>query len=316
MAPVVIGGADKIAWLQGGNVWAANLDGGQLAQLTSDGAAKTYLRWLPDGSGLSYISGKCIQSVSLEGLASQIACFNNSQYLESFEVSPDGSQVVISVDRQLYLVPFDLAALAGVNSHDDLAGMAACEAFAPYKRNFAHLVRWSGNGSKWAALVLGVLADGRRGDVVQVFSVDRCIPDPLVQVQFPQPHFTFREYDKIPALESIAWDGSALFSFHGNTRNDGFGDLHIFNSDTFKALLSVNPIGGKCCYRDPAFSPDGSHLLFAYQDYLQGASSVTRLYYIPFGSIGTGQTYGPLPLPEISDPREKPQPVLRPAGGP
>ncbi|OHB62124.1 MAG: hypothetical protein A2167_02380 [Planctomycetes bacterium RBG_13_46_10] len=42
-------------------------------------------------------------------------------------------------------------------------------------------------------------------------------------------------------------------------------------------------------------------------------AGTTRLYYIPFGSIGTGEKYEPLPLPEITDPRERPQPVLRPA---
>jgi hypothetical protein len=175
------------------------------------------------------------------------------------------------------------------------------------------MVRWSRNGVEWAALVLGVLADGRRGDLVQVFSVDVCIPNPLVKIQFPQPHFTFREYERTPNLESFAWDGAALFAFHGNTRNDGFGDLHLFNRDTFTFSQAINPIENTCCYRDPLFSPDGTYLLFAYQSIAMGAGSTTRLYYIPFGSIGTGANYEPLPLPEISDPREKPWPVLRPA---
>ena len=85
---------------------------------------------------------------------------------------------------------------------------------------------------------------------------------------------------------------------------------------TYQPSLSINPIRGVCCYRDPQWSPDGSHLLFAFQDYLQGSSSTTQLYYIPYGSLGTGVTYEPLPLPEIGDPKEKPQPVLRPALAP
>jgi len=83
--------------------------------------------------------------------------------------------------------------------------------------------------------------------------------------------------------------------------------------ETYREKLYVNPIDGVCCYRDVEWSPDGSYLLFAFQNYLQGSSSTTQLYYIPYGSIGTGATYEPLPLPIITDPREKPQPVLRPA---
>jgi serine/threonine-protein kinase len=311
----VIGGADKIAYISGGNIWSANLDGSELTQLTQDGAAKKYLRWLPDGQGLSYISGKCIQTVSLAGESQVVTCFNNSEYLDAFEVSPDGTQVVISLDRQLYLLPFDLPALQGADSHGDLASQATCADLAPYTRNFGHLVRWSKDGRQWAALILGVLKDGRRGDLVQVFNVDTCIPNPLVLIQFPPPHFTYKEYERNPVLESIAWDGASLFSFHGNTRNDGFGDLHIFNMTTYQPDLSINPIREVCCYRDPQWSPDGTHLLFAFQDYLQGSSSTTQLYYIPYGSIGTGAAYEPLPLPEITDPKEKPQPVLRPALG-
>ncbi len=312
-APIAIGGADKIAYLSGSNIWAANLDGSELTQLTQDGAAKKYLRWLPDGQGLSYISGKCIQTVSLQGEMGTITCFNNAEFLDSFEVSPDGRQVAISLDRQIYLLPFDLQALQGADTHGELAAMATCPDLAPYQRNFGYSVRWSRDGTQWAALIMGVLKDGRRGDLVQVFNVDLCIPNPKIAIQFPPPHFTYQGYENNPALENIAWDGDALFSFHGNTRNEGFGELHVFNMESYQYIDSINPIGGVCCYRDPQWSPDGTHLLFAFQDYLQGSSSTTQLYYIPYGSIGTGASYEPLPLPEISDPREKPQPVLRPA---
>lgn len=92
--------------------------------------------------------------------------------------------------------------------------------------------------------------------------------------------------------------------------------MHIFNMDKFQPLLSINPIEKKCCYRDPQWSPDGSYLVFAFQDYLQGSNSKTQLYMIPYGDVGTGSTFNPLPLPEITDPRESPQPVLRPAAVP
>jgi serine/threonine protein kinase len=313
-APVVIGGADKIAFLSGKNVWVANLDGTDLTQLTQNNTDKNYLRWLPDGQGLTYISGKCIESVSLSGEISQITCFNNADKLEGFEVSPDGKQVVIGLDSQVYLVPFDLEGLSKAYSHDSLSAMATCANLAPYTRYSAHYARWSKDSTEWA-LVAQIPYKDMRADVVAVFPVDECYPDnyAAIEVQFPPPHFTYPGYDKIPVIQDLGFDGNSLFALHGIMRNDGFGDLHLFNMDTFTFSERVNPINGNCCYRDAEFSPDGSYLVFAYQDVNLGQAGTTRLYYIPFGSISTGETYEPLPLPDIIDPRERPQPVLRPA---
>lgn len=310
---IVIGGADKLAFISGKEIWVANLDGSDLTQLTQDGTLKKYLRWLPDGQFLSYLSGKCIQIISLDGDQQTITCFNRAEYLDAFEISPDGKQVAISLDRQIYLVPFDLSSLSEADTHTKLANLATCTDLSPYQRNFGTAVNWSRDGTQWAATVLGVLSDGRRGDLIQVFPVDRCIPNPKITIQFPEPFFSYPEYDRSPTLESISWDGISLFSFHGNTRNDGFGDLHIFNIAIYSPDIAINPIGGACCYRDPQWSPDGTYLLFAFQNSRGGPNSTTQLYYIPFGSIGSGASFDPIPLPDIIDPREKPSPVLRQA---
>jgi hypothetical protein len=313
-APLVIGGADKIAFLSGKNVWIANLDGTELTQLTQNSTEKNYLRWLPDGQGLTFISGKCIESVTLAGEMSQIACFNNSDNLEGFEVSPDGQLVAIGLDSQVYLVPFDLEKLSTAYSHDSLAALAPCANMAPYTRNTARFVRWSDDSKNWA-VVVQVPYNGMRADVVGVFAVDICYPDNYAafQIQFPPPHFTYPGYEKFPVIQDLGFNGNTLFALHGITRNDGFGDLHLFNMETYKFSQSVNPINNTCCYRDAEFSPDGSYLAFAFQDINLGQNSVTKLYYIPYGTIGTGETYSPLPLPDITDPLERPQPQLRPA---
>jgi hypothetical protein len=313
VAVPVVGGADQIAFVLDKNIWIANVDGANAQQLTSDGTLKNYLRWLPDGEGLSYISGKCLETIDLQGNMTVVTCFNNATYFDSFEVSPDGTRVALSLDRQLYLLPFDLERLAQADSHPDLVAMADCAELAPYQRSAVLYTRWSEDGSQLTAVVLGVLADGRRGEVVHVFAVDKCIVNPLVQVQFPEPHFTFSEYTHDPVLPGLAWDGESLFVVNGLTRNEGFGNLHLFNRETFKATTNANPIDGVCCYRDPSFSPDGNYLLFAFQDITLGADSRTQIYYIPYGTLGTGVKYDPLPLPEYSDPKEAPQAVLRPA---
>lgn len=245
---------------------------------------------------------------------SQIACFNNADKLEGFEVSPDGLQVAIGLDSQVYLVPFDLENLATAYSHDSLSALATCENMAPYTRNSARYVRWSKDSKRWA-VVAQVPYQGLRADIVAVFPVDMCFPDSyaVFEIQFPPPHFTYPGYDNNPSIQDLGFDGSSLFTLHGITRNGGFGDLHLFNMDSFSFNQSINPVNNTCCYRDAQFSPDGSYLVFAYQDIGLGSASTTQLYYVPFGSIGTGEQYEPLPLPEITDPKEQPQPVLRPA---
>jgi serine/threonine protein kinase len=310
---LVIAGADKIAFVRDSDVWVANLDGSELQQLTDDGTIKKYLRWLPDGQGLSYISGKCIYTASLAGETRLITCFNNSQTLDSFEVSPDGLRVALSLDVQLYILPFDLERLSQANNHPKLEAMADCQDLAPYQRNAVYQTRWSADGKELALVIMGVVGEGRRGDIVQIVPIDLCIPNPRISINFPPPFFTFREYQRDGKLHGLTWDGESLFAFNGNTRNDGYGDLHLFNRQAIKETLLVNPIDKACCYRDPQFSPDGTYLLFAFQDIRDADKGITRLYYVPYGTIDTGARYEPLPLPEFSDKKAQPQAVLRKA---
>jgi serine/threonine protein kinase len=310
----VIAGADKIAFVRNRDIWAVNLDGSELQQLTTDGTVKAYLRWLPDGQGLSYISGRCIYTTSLVGETQLITCFNNSTSLDSFEVSPDGQRVALSLDYQLYLLPFDLERLSQANNHPKLAALGSdCEFFAHYKRNAVYHTRWSEDGKEMALVTIGVLPGGRRGDEVHMLSVERCIENPAITIRFPGTHFTFREYDRDGKLNGFTWDGNDLFVFNGNTRNDGFGHLHLFNRKTYKATLSLNPIDNVCCYHNSQFSPDGTYLFFAFQDIREGENSVTRLYYVPFGSLDVGARLEPLPIPEFTNPKENPQAILRKA---
>ncbi len=310
----IIGGADKVAYLNSGDIWFANLDGSELTQLTEDGAQKSNLQWTPDGNYIKYIVGKCVQTVHLEdGRIDIITCFNFVDSLKAFEISPDGEQVAISLDNQLYIVPYDLEKLSEVSIRTDLTEIAECKDFAPYGKNFVVGARWSNDSKILAANLLANVGTGQQGNIVQLIPIDRCIPNPRAIDNFPPPRFTMDGYDNNPIIQNYDFDGISLFALNSNVRNDGFGNLYLYNTELHKANEKVNPIDDTCCYRDPYWSPDGNHLILAFQDYLGGANSETLLYLIPVGSIGTGSQYEPLPLPAISNPREKPYPILRPA---
>jgi len=261
-----------------------------------------------------YIQGKCAQSVRLsDGRLDIITCFNFVDSLKSFEISPDGQKVAVSLDNQLYIVPYDLERLNQVRIRTDLTAMAECQDHAPYERNFVTAARWSRDGTLLAAKIIANLGNGLQGDIIQLIPVDQCIPNPRALDNFPPPRFEMQGYAKHPVIQNFAWDGMFLFALNSMVRNDGFGDLYIYNSDLHKARLKINPVDDVCCYRDPQWSPDGAYLAFAFQNYLGGANSVTEIYLVQYGSIGTGAQYQPLPLPAITNPKEKPQPILRPA---
>ena len=78
---------------------------------------------------------------------------------------------------------------------------------------------------------------------------------------------------------------------------------------------ALNPINSTCCYRDAHWSPDGDYVMFAYQDINKGADAPILVYYVPFGTLGTGYNYTPLPLPSdfFKSRGEKLQPAFRPA---
>ncbi|MBN2549954.1 MAG: protein kinase [Anaerolineales bacterium] len=308
----IIGGADKIAWLDKNDIWIANLDGSELAQLTEDGTIKSGLQWAPDGQAVYYISGKCVQSVRLSDTRIDIiTCFNYVDYLKSFEISPDGSTVAISLDNQLYLVPYDLQLLSEVKVRSDLTDLAECKDFAPYLKNFVKYAHWSKDGQFLAMVIFGVASDIGSADIVQVIPITQCTANPRAVDNFPPPRFRPAEYEKAPMIPSFAWDGLVLFAMHTVMRTNGYGDLYIYNMDLHKAQSKVNPVKNSCCYRDPYWSPDGTHLLISYQNWTDGPASPVSLYYIPYGTIGSGATYDPLPIPPITGDMANPQPILR-----
>jgi serine/threonine protein kinase len=338
-----LGGADLIAFLSNNDIWLMNTDGSGLVQLTKDAAVKSALQWSPDGQSLYYISGKCVDSLTVpEGVNSQVTCFYSADYLDAFRVSPDSSQVAISLNHIVYVVPFDLTALKSAHNHVQLEDMKGSLIYGGANQAPAKNVLWSSDGKKIAIDTL-TPSNGKQLDLIDVFDLSTCTdatpcpprtlpgtPTPLVSPT-PGPNTTPPLLDNFPGarfsmkgfgtgsgqntlIPSFDWDGQALFVLNSIYRYQ-YGYLYTYSIEKKQAADLIDPLGTSCCYTDARWSPDGSYILFAYQDITQGSNAKTQLFYVPFGTIGTGAKYTPLPLPAgmFSRPADHPEPVLRPA---
>jgi serine/threonine-protein kinase len=317
-APAIpaIGGADRVAFIANGDVWLMNVDGSNLRQLTKDKAAKTALQWMPDGKTLVFISGKNINTVDTEsGLFNTILSFPFAQFLDAFRVSPDGKQVAISLNRQMFIVPLKLDALKTIHGRDDLIKMKGCLSYTSNTLAAAAVksFRWSIDGKLISWLYAGASPTGGSADLIHVMDISACDPAKIRLLdEFPGTRFTPKGYISNPNIFDFDWDGHSLFLLNSSERNNGWGDLYVYNSEVHQATMEVNPINGKCCYRDARWSPDGSYIFVAFQDMFQ-TDPITQFYYIPYGSLGTGAAVpAPIAMPAgfFKNPREAPQPAL------
>jgi serine/threonine protein kinase len=302
------GNVDQIAMLSGNDIYLINPDGTGLTLVRTDNAAKSNLHWIP-GNRLIYVSRNCAYMMDGESkVTQQIVCFPANELLEDFHVSRDGRYVAISVQRTLNILPFDMATLKDVTTRFNLIYMRENCYYNQYP---FREVLWSNDGRQLAIRVI----DTKLVSSDQVFLVNVNIPncdtEGLVRLdKIPGNRIDF-EKESTNRITSYDWDGRNLFLLNDAIRNDGFGNLYLYNSET-RQSTKLNPMNGKCCYRDARLSPDGQYILFAYQS---SNSSSIDLYYASLEDIQDGASLTPLDLPVgfFSTPRDKPQPALRPA---
>lgn len=310
----VLGGADKIAFVANKEVWLMNVDGSDLQQVTSDGGVKNDLQWLPDGKTIIFLSGLTVKYYNIEtDVIDTLTSFPSAASFNAFRVSHDGTQVMIAMNNEIFVVPFDLETMKGVSKKSDLLALNGC--IIPKGRTHSALpvkeVRWSADDKLVSWLYKGPTAS----DLVSVLNIQSCNPDTIdILDSFPANRFDPPGFVG-GLMPDFDWDGANQFIFNTSRRNNGWGELHIYNWESHRPTLLVNPIDKKCCYRDARWSPDGSYLLFAFQDSGLAQNAVNQLYYVPAGELTTGAVFQPIRLPDgfFKDLREAPQPALRPA---
>ena len=295
-----MGGADLIAFLNNNDIWVIGVDGKGLIQLTRDGTVKDNLQWSLDGSSVFYISGKCIQAVTLNGgVVSQMTCFPAAEYLDGFQISPDGKQVAISLNRVEYVVPFDLAKLSNAHTWAQLMDMKGCFSYGNLTNQDPVVgARWSTDG-KEIAFDTYVADTGTRVELIRVFDISACnSASPKMLDNFPANRngFPMIGYSAHPVIPSYDWNGSTLFVLNSPYRYE-LGYLYSYFEET-KYAIKIDPLQTGCCYTAARFSPDGNYLFFIYQNINSGANAKTQLFFISYGSIGSGSVYSPLPLPD------------------
>jgi serine/threonine protein kinase len=315
------GGADKIAFVANNELWLMNMDGSDAKKLTADGASKSDLQWL-DMDTILFISGRNINFYKLSTeTVDTLTSFPSAASVDAFQVSHDGKQVMIAMSNEIFVVPFDFETMKNIKTRGNLFGMEN-PCILPIAKTKAALqvkeARWSSDDQLVAWLFKGVDAGNAslQTEQVSVFNIQACKPESIDFLDnFPGRRFNPPGFQN-RLMPDFDWDGSSQFIFNTAKRNNGWGELHIYNWETHKPTLSVNPIDKKCCYRDARWSPDGTYLFFAFQDEGLGPDATTVFYYISVGELNTGAFLTPIQFPDdfsFRNPKEAPQPALRPA---
>jgi len=313
----VLGGADKIAFVANSELYTMNVDGSDLkGPLTTDGATKTDLQWLADGKTILFISGKTIKYYDITtDTVDTLSTFPSEVSVDAFQVSHDNKQVMIALSQEIYVVPFDIEYLKTVKNRNQLTSMpGVCIVDHTPKTPAVTRVRdarWSIDDKLVAWLFKGNDSANPNllAEQVSIFDITACKPELIKQKDnFPGIRFVPVGYQN-REMPDFDWDGIDQFSFNMNRRNNGWGELYIYNWRTHKGVQQLPT--GTCCYRDARWSPDGTYLFFEFQEQTPDAHAI--LYYVPVGELGTGANFKPLPMPDgfFKNPKEGTQAAIR-----
>jgi len=313
---VILGQADKLAFVKSSDIWVSDLDGSDLLQLTTDGVKKSNLHWSPDGQSVIYTSANCINLVGLQTRQLlTLTCFSGIPSISAFDISPDGQKVALGLAQtDLYLLPYSqLFSLRQASLPTDILSLSPCSFYAPYNtRQVIKAVNWSLTDGR-LAMLLSTLVEGVDHDQISILDFSQCTDSPLMVKEILPTYFLFtlRGYYDHPEITSLSWNGNDQLLLNSFVNNEGFGDLQLYSLDQNQGQgLAPN---GSCCYRDAHWSPDGTYLFYSFQPEAGGEIS---LYYTPSSKLSQpAGSMASLALPAgfLASNLESLQPALRAA---
>jgi serine/threonine protein kinase len=280
----ILGQADKIAFLNASDIWVSDLNGSNLARLTSDGMRKSHLNWSPDGKTVLFTQGNCLNSVDMETRQTlNLGCFSGVTLINAFDISPDGQDTALVLGASdLYILPFSqIYHLRQTSVPADLASLAQCSSYSPYHLDASlKAIQWSEIGGQLALLVSSTV-DGVTRDQVSILDFSQCSASPSLVREILPTHFLFtlRGYYQNPKISSLSWSDENQLILNGFMNERGFGSLQLYDLGGDQSR-EVDP-NGSCCYRDASLSPDGTYLFYTYQPENGGEIS---LYYAPISA--------------------------------
>lgn len=307
------GGTDKIAFISGKEIWVMNPDGTGITPVTNTGSGKSFMQWMPDGKSLMYLTGNCAYSVDSETRQTEtIFCLDprSSGFIEGPRLSPDGSMLALSLNRELLIVPFNKGELSQAQNKGDLLRI---ENSCSYPGVSTKDMRWSKDGKRIGVISIDT-TDRVNVERISVLDVSNCAAGGIFAVaQFPSRENPLSGYQNDPIIPGFDWDGDQRFLLNDFVRNEGFGNLYLYDMAT-QTLELFNPIDDSCCYRDARWSPDGQYVLFLFQDIRQGSTSRNQFYFVSFDDLLNGKPGTPFTMPVgiFSNLREQPDPSFRP----
>jgi hypothetical protein len=175
--------------------------------------------------------------------------------------------------------------------------------WSPYSKNVAWLFEGGGSAGKATE------------DLIRLVDISACDPNRINMMdEFPGTRFNPEGYASKSVLPDFDWDGNFMFLMNTFDRNKGWGFLYIYSEELHKGTQE-NPVPSaksRCCYRDARWSPDGSHIFFAFQNRDLGPDAPVQFYYIPISSIRAATDPTPINMPAdfFPDIKEGPQPAL------
>jgi hypothetical protein len=312
---LVLGMADKIAFINNNEIWVANVDGSDPEKWTFDGRNKSDLQWTPDGRALLFKVDGCYDMITYpEKRRSQLSCFGD------IGIAPDNVRVAVSgeidLGNETYRWVSFISSLNMVLSKQLVTVPVVPQQVGCPFEGGTH-IRFSRDGQFMAGIF-----KPSEGDKIQVFKtlfeagqcgslreneidIEDFIDADRVSLKYYYGNQGRRE------LTDFGWDGESVFILHGYYLWTGYGEFVVFYS-RIGDPTGKEPITN-CCYRDMEFSPDGKYVVFSYMD--DTKLDKFEIYYIPFNQIDTGATFTPIKFENITftNIREWPEPALRPA---